>query len=117
MPRSQKDKDGGRIGGQRHYLAPDVDPFSSGASTNDVADWDTRPEEFVRVVMGFLGRGQAVMFGVSRDGGSVSVGVNVGEKQWSRRTARDEGELIGIIHELALWLREREAMESPAPPE
>jgi hypothetical protein len=51
------------------------------------------------------------MFGVSRNGDAVSIGVNVGEKQWSRRTARDAGELIGIIHELALWLQQREIEE------
>jgi hypothetical protein len=64
-----------------------------------------------KVVLGFLARGQALMFGVSRNGDAVSIGVNVGEKQWSRRTARDAGELIGIIHELALWLQQREIEE------
>jgi hypothetical protein len=112
MPRARSDKDGGRTSGARHYLAPEVDPFSAGSDTERIEDWDTRPEEFVEVVLGFLGYGQAVMFGVSRDGGSVSVAINIGEKQWSRKHARDAGELIGIIHELALFLKEKRAREA-----
>lgn len=111
MPHKPADKDGARLIGARHFLAPAIDPFSSGADTERINQWDTRPDEFVKVVLGFLARGQAVMFGTSYSGDAVSVAVSVGEKRWSRRTARDEGELIGIMHELALWLQQRDIEE------
>lgn len=109
MPRGRNFKDGGGSGADRHAWAPPVDPFSSGATTDGLADWDVRSEELAAMILGYLANGQAVMFGVSRDGNMVSVGINVGEGQWRRKHARDAGELIGIVHEAVLALRGREA--------
>jgi hypothetical protein len=64
------------------------------------------------VILGLLSRGQAVMFGVSRDGGTISIGVNVGEKQWSRKYVHDEGEWIAVIHEMAVRIAEDSQREA-----
>jgi hypothetical protein len=114
MPRTYQDKDGSRRNTGRNPFAAAQDPDGVGADTERIANWDTRPEEVVRVILGFLQRGQAIMFGISRDGGVVSVAVNYGEKQWARKYAHDEQELIGVIHQLAVFLREEEAKETQA---
>jgi len=104
MPRAATDKDGNKRAGGRHFLAPPLNPFSMGADTSSIDLWDSRPEEIVSVILRFLARGQAIMIGVSQDGGTVSIGVNTGEKQWSRKYAHDEGEWIGIWHEMHRFL-------------
>ncbi len=113
MPHKPLIKDGGRTNGARHYLAPTVDPFSSDADVESIADWDIRPEQLAEFVLGYLGRGQAVMFGVSRDGGSVSIAVNIGEKQWSRKNVQDAGEFIGVVYDAVRRLRVEELPENP----
>lgn len=104
MPRGASDKDGNRRSGGRHFLAPPLNPFSMGVDTDTIDLWDSRPEEIVSVILRFLARGQAIMIGVSREGDEVSVAVNVGDRQWSRKRARDEGEWIGIWHEMHRFL-------------
>ena len=113
MPHKPLDKGGNRTNGSRHYLAPPVNPFAADASTDSISDWDIRPDQLAEFVLGYLGRGQAVMFGVSRDGGSVSIAVNIGEKQWARKHCVDAGEFIGVIYDAVRRLRIEELPEVP----
>lgn len=105
MPHKPADKDGRGKGGGRHYLAPPVNPFSADADTEKIDEWDIRPDQLAEFVLGYLARGQAVMFGVSRDGGSVSIAVNIGEKQWARKHCVDAGEFIGVVYDAVRRLR------------
>lgn len=111
-------KDGGRTNATgRHFLAPPVDPFSSNASVDRISDWDIRPEQLAEFVLGFLGNGQAVMFGVGKDGRSVRVAVNFGEKDWRGETVRDAGEFIGVVYAAVRRLREAQNPEEAIEPD
>lgn len=107
MPRGSRPQDGEQRTGARHRYAPAIDPFSSSADTERIDCWDVRPDEMAQVILGYLNNGQALMFGVSSDGGAVRVGLAVGDKQWRWKTCSDAGEFIGVIHEMALALRIR----------
>lgn len=113
MPRDSKFKDGGSVRGGRHYLAPAIDPWAADADTDGIENWDSRPDEIAEAILGFLARGQAIMIGVSTDGGTVSIGINTGPKKWSRQYARDGGEWIGIWHHLVRTLRMAKLPETP----
>lgn len=86
-------------------MAPPVNPFAASADTEKIDEWDIRPDQLAEFVLGYLARGQAVMFGVSRDGGSVSIAVNVGEKQWARKHCQDAGEFIGVVYDAVRRIR------------
>lgn len=105
MSRGGRPQDGEVRSGQRHKLAPAIDPWSAGADTEAIDQWDTRPEELSEVILGFLANGQGVMFARTSDGGAVRIGLSVGPKQWKWKQATDAGEFIGIIHEMALALK------------
>ena len=66
------------------------------ASAEAVADWDIKIEQFAAAVLGVLGAGDAIMFGVSMSGDAVGVTIYSGESK-SRKWVTDSIEFDDLM--------------------
>lgn len=90
-----KTKEGGHI---EWFLRADSD-------VGEIVDWDVKAQTFTEAVLGVLGAGNAIMFGVSMAGDSVSVTIYAGEQK-QRKWVTDCIELDDLMS--AIWQRGRE---------
>lgn len=79
---------------------------SADSDVQAIAEWDLKPEAFVAGVLEVLQAGNAIMFGVSMLGDSVSVTVYAGEAK-QRKWVTDSIELDDLMAAIAQRGRER----------
>lgn len=90
------------------------DWFKTAASHAGSCDqWDIKTATLAEAVLGLLSLGRAVMFGSSRDGGSISVTIYDGENK-ARSWVADAIEFDDLMEHLARRVEERRAKE-PGP--
>src|SRR4051812_17753244 len=76
--------------------------LSNDASAETVGEWDVKLEQLGKAVLAVLSAGDAIMFGVSVDGNSISVTVYSGE----RKTRKWVSDSIDLDDTTALILRQ-----------
>ena len=111
MPRSKR-PDGVRITDPEELAqARRLDLFGSDASVDGIQDWDLKPEVLAQVVLGALAHGQAIMFGVTRDGTGVSIAVKQGEFPWQRKYVHDGYDMVELLDAMAARLPKRPSLK------
>lgn len=85
---------------------------SADSDVSAIAEWDLKTQTFTEAVLEVLQAGNAIMFGVSMTGDSVSVTIYAGEAK-QRKWVTDSIELDDLMS--AIWKRGRDQRNGGQP--
>lgn len=100
MPRKKTDSGVPITDPEELRAARQIDFFSSNGATDSIADWDIKPEALAELILGALAHNHAIMFGVSRNGGAVSIAVKSGDAPWQRKYCDDGFDFVELVDQM-----------------
>lgn len=104
---------GGSARNQARTAEQQFEWFKHSASRPDLCDeWDIKTEPFRDAVLGLLSLGKAVMFGCSRDGGSISVTIYDGDAK-AREWVADSIEFDDLMQLICTRVEARKSQDEP----
>lgn len=114
MPRGKRFPGQRGTDGEAQAEAAKIWYMQSNSSAEGVRDWDLKPGRLESAILGVLGNGHGIMFGVTRDGGAVSVTIYAGEDK-QRKYCSDSIELDDLLDLIAIAANPRPPTELRAP--